>query len=102
MISFFFYPYPCLCLACPCPCRCHDPCRGPASLVIVICVDDRARDRDPYPDRDPGPCLCHDPADLCPFPDGRDLEIVNENANDVCFSIVRFNLWNYQINQHLH
>lgn len=84
-ISFFFYPYLCLCLASPCPYH-HDLCRGPACLVIAICVDGRGRDRDPCPDHDPGPCLCLGPADLCPFLDDRDLEIVNENANDVCFS----------------
>lgn len=88
-ISSSFYPYPDLCLACPCLDRCPDPCHAPVYRAILICADDRGRDRDPCRDRGLGPCLCRDlcPVDLCL--DDRDLEIVNENASDVCSSYER-------------
>ncbi|EZA54335.1 hypothetical protein X777_05565 [Ooceraea biroi] len=87
MIFFFFYLYPDLCPACLCPYRYHDLCLGPACPVNWSCADDRDHDRGPYHGHDPDPCLCRDPVDLCL--DDLDLEIVNENANDVCFSYKR-------------
>lgn len=88
-IASSFGPCLDLCLACPCLDHCLDPCPDPVLIyrAILICADDRGRGRDPCRDRGLGPCLCRDPVDLCLG--DRDLGIVNENANDVCFSYER-------------